>query len=98
MASIAFITLVFGWHAYSKKKLNRVTYAQLDIYILSIFAGIFIIGHLLFIIFAWILPKQRQKRFVKNMPQIMNRTDEKQPIELEDLLGYERSIEKITID
>jgi hypothetical protein len=98
MASIAFITLVFGWHAYSIKQLNKLTYAQLDIYVLSFFGSLFIIGHILFIIFAWILPKRRQKIFVKHMPQTMNKSDEKQPIELENLLGYERSVEKISID
>jgi len=98
MASIAFITLVFGWHAYSIKQLNKLTYAQLDIYVLSFFGSLFIIGHILFIIFAWILPKRRQKKFVKTMPQITNISDDKQPIELENLLGYERCIEKISMD
>lgn len=98
MGSIAFITIVFGWHAYSIKQLNRLTYAQLDMYIFIIFAGIFILGHILFIIFAWILPKQRQKKFLKMMPETMNKSDDKQLIELENLLGYERSVEKIPIN
>ena len=98
MASIAFITLVFSWHAYSVKQLDKLTYAQLDIYVFSIFGGIFVIGHVLFIVFAWILPKRRQKKFLKLTPRTINQTDEKQPIELEELLGYERSGEKITVE
>ena len=98
MGSIVFITLVFAWHAYSIKQLDKVTYAQLDIYVFGIFGGIYLLGHVLFIIFAWILPKRRQKIFLKKIPQTINKTDEKQPIELENLLGYERSVDKITID
>jgi hypothetical protein len=94
MASIAFITLVFAWHAYSIKQLDKVTYAQLDSYMLGFFAGIFIIGHIFFIIFAWILPKRQQRKFLKNV----DKSNEKQPIELENLLGYEHSIEKIPIE
>jgi hypothetical protein len=98
MCSIVFITLVFAWHAYSLKQLSRITYAQLDVYVLSFFTGIFIIGHILFIIFAWIIPKRRQKIFIKKMPETINKSDDKQPIEIENLLGYERSVDKITID
>jgi hypothetical protein len=98
MASIVFITLVFGWHAYSIKQLHKLTYAQLDSYVFCFFGVTFIIGHILFIIFTWILPKRRQKIFLKTIPQASNQTDEKQPIELKNLLGYERSDEQITID
>jgi hypothetical protein len=35
---------------------------------------------------------------LKTIPQASNQTDEKQPIELKNLLGYERSDEQITID
>jgi hypothetical protein len=98
MCSIVFITSVFAWHAYSIKQLDKLTYAQLDKYILGFFAAIFILGHILFIIFAWILPKRRQKIFLKKMPQTINKSDDKQPIVLENLLGYERSVEKITTD
>jgi hypothetical protein len=61
---------------------------------LGFFAGIFIIGHIFFIIFAWILPKRQQRKFLKNV----DKSNEKQPIELENLLGYEHSIEKIPIE
>jgi hypothetical protein len=98
MASIIFITLVFGWHAYSTKQLNKLTYAQLDTYVFCSFGVIFIIGHILFIIFAWILPKRRQKKFLEIVLKTTHHTDEKQPIELDNLLGYERSEEKISID
>lgn len=97
MSSIVFITLVFGWHAYSIKQLDKVTYAQLDLYVFSIFGAVFIIGHILFVVFAWILPRRRQKAFLKMTSHSINQTDEKQPIELENLLGYERSGEKITV-
>jgi hypothetical protein len=98
MASIVFITLVFTWHAYSVKQLDKVTYAQLDIYVFSTFAAIFLLGHILFIVFAWIIPNRRQKIFLTKNPQTINISDDKQPIELENLLGYERSIDKITVD
>ncbi|CAF1179128.1 unnamed protein product [Adineta steineri] len=98
MGSIVFITLVFCWHAYSIKQLDRYTYAKLDIYMLCLFAIIYLLGHVLFIIFAWIIPKRRQKIFLKKMPQTNNISDENQLIELENLLGYERSMDKITID
>lgn len=98
MASIAFITLVFGWHAYSIKQLKRLTYAQLDTYVFCVFIILFFIGHVLFIIFAWILPRRRQKKFLNMMPLNMTKSDDKQPIELDNLLGYEHSVEKIPID
>ena len=97
MASIVFITVVFSWHAYSTKQLDRLTYAQLDLYVFSIFGALFVIGHILFIVFAWILPKRRQKAFLKLTPHTINQMDEKQPVELENLLGYERSGEKIAV-
>ncbi|CAF1246674.1 unnamed protein product [Adineta steineri] len=65
---------------------------------LCLFAIIYLLGHVLFIIFAWIIPKRRQKIFLKKMPQANNISDENQLIELENLLGYERSMDKITID
>ena len=98
MASIAFITLVFSWHAYSIKQLDKLTYAQLDVYIFSFFGTIYIIGHIIFIICAWIIPRRRQKLFLKKIPQTTGTSDEKQLIELENLLGYERSIDKIAVD
>jgi hypothetical protein len=98
MGSIAFITVVFGWHAYTKKQLEQVTYAQLDDYVTIVFVGIFIIGHIFFIIFAWILPKRRQKKFLKDKHQTINQSEENQPIELENLLGYEHTVDKLAID
>ena len=98
MGSIIFITLIFGWHAYSIKQLDKLTYAQLDIYILSLFGATYLIGHVLFIIFAWILPKRRQRLFLKKIPQTIMTSDEKQLIELEHLLGYERSMDKKVVD
>jgi len=99
MASIIFITLVFCWHAYSAKQLDGITYAQLDIYVFSTFAGIYILGHILFIVFAWIIPKRRQRLFITNRPKSSDQTETKQqPIEVDNLLGYERSVEKITMN
>jgi hypothetical protein len=98
MGSIGFITLVFAWHAYSIKRLDNLTYAQLDVYILISFAALYFLGHIYFIIFAWIIPKRRQKIFLRRMPQAIDKFGDKQPIELENHLGYERSIDKITTD
>ena len=98
MASIVFITLVFGWHAYSTKQLEKITYAELDTYLLCFFGVAFVIGHILFIIFVWILPRRRQRSFLKIVPKTTNRGDENRPIELDNLLGYERSEEKINMD
>lgn len=98
MGSIVFITLVFTWHAYSIKQLNKVTYAQLDDYVLLSFVGIFFLGHLTFLLFAWIIPKRRQKVFLRRAPRTEDLPNEIRPIELENHLGFERSLDKIDVD
>ena len=98
MSSVIFITFVYGWHAYTVKQLHRTTYAKIDTYVSIIFAIIFIIVHIIFIIFAWILPKRRQKNFLTNLPITINKIDDNQPIQLDNLLGYERSLEKLAND
>ena len=93
MCSIVFITIVFCWHALSFKQLTQENYIALDNYVLIVFASVFLLMHVLLIIFTWIRPKRRQKIFLNTVPIVNN-----QLIELEDLLGYERSADKFLIN
>ena len=98
MGSILFISLVFTWHAYSMKQLSKEAYAQIDAYVLGSFTGLYVLGQILYVIFAWIIPKRRQKLFLKKISRPENLPDDRQPIELDNLLGFERSMGKVTMD
>jgi hypothetical protein len=95
MCSVMFIVIVFAWHAYSIKQLEKITYIQSDDYVLLSLIIIYVCGHIVFVIFAWILPKRRQRQMLRTKVDTCDTSDQTQSIELENRLGYERSIVRI---
>lgn len=89
MSTIGFITLVFAWHAVSLRNIDHVAYRYVDNFVLMSFGSVYLLGHLVFVVFAWIRPKRRQKIFLQTLPSTENQT-----IELENLIGYERSFHR----
>ncbi|CAF1045766.1 unnamed protein product [Didymodactylos carnosus] len=70
MASIMFIVMVFGWHAFAGKYLKHIPYGQLDSYVVLTSASIYILAHIVFGIFGCYVPRQKQKRALNTKPTL----------------------------